>query len=217
MRRAVEQRAHEAGRGIERSIGPDEDLAERPIGAALQVAGGGDALGQRAPAGRDVGEEAAGDHVVGVALGGERQLGVLAHGRDAAGGALGVDDADKGGASLEWGEARADVVGMCARCSLSRPCRQSDDNGAEHGPDGVLAVHLAPKRFRAPGAPKFGSPGGGRSSPGGARRSLSGSRSAPPGRSAALSPRGARRPPSYPQSSCRKPPPTTRSRPCSRA
>lgn len=100
MGRAVEPGAHQARRAVEGDLCPGERLAEAPGAAAAKVAGCADAVAQRRAAGGDVGEELASDHVGGMLLGRPRELRVLAHDREAAGGALRVDDAEERGTAV---------------------------------------------------------------------------------------------------------------------
>jgi hypothetical protein len=97
---AGQPRAHEAVGRVERLLGPGDRLAELPVAATLDVAGGLNAVAEGRAAGGDVLEEASRDHVVGVPLRGTRELRALLDDRETAGRALGVDGADERGTAI---------------------------------------------------------------------------------------------------------------------
>ena len=97
---AVAGRVHPGGhdrlRAGELAGAPGEVLADPPGAAVRQVAGGADALGGLGAVAALVGEVAVGDHVVAVAEGGALQLAVDLQRGQAAVGALGVEEAQRG-------------------------------------------------------------------------------------------------------------------------
>jgi hypothetical protein len=144
VRRAVQPRLDELGRGVQRVLRPGDGLAERPCAAVAHVAGGEHALGQRRAAGGDVGEERARDHVVGVTLSGEGELRALADRGQTARAALGADDAQQRGAAVRWGEGRGDIVAVKAGSRGGGGGEQEERGRREPRADGLLATHGAP-------------------------------------------------------------------------
>ena len=215
MAGAGQPRAHEAVGRVERLLGPGDRLAELPVAAALDVAGGLDAVAERRAAGRDVLEEAPRDHVVGVALRGARELRALAGrpGRPRA--ARSASMAQSSAARRSGGERAVTRSPPCGHAAAEAALARRRGRGAPLRRAPRPRASLPPMRARLP--PAAGRPAvrcGGRSRVAVFRRRRRDRRIAPGGRPAVGGPRRAR---SYAQVSCRKPPPTTASTPCSRA
>ncbi len=137
---AVAGRVHPGGhdrlRAGELAGAPGEVLADAPGAAVRQVAGGADALGGLGAVAALVGEVAVGDHVVAVAEGGLLQLAVDLQRGQAAVGALGVEQAERGhgdggevaavgqhvgvGALVGGADALADVGGEAENARVDR-------------------------------------------------------------------------------------------------
>lgn len=213
MRCAVEPGAHQPCCGVGRLLRPGDRLAELPLGATARVAGERDALAERDTFGRGVREVAPDHHVVGVALGGEGELGVLADQPQPARPALRADHAQQRGTAIGIGERGGEIVGVRAGGLRGRRDDEGDERRCDHYAYRVLAGQGARDAPRPiPG--KCGSAGGVESLASGRRRVMDGVRQA----AQALNGRGrARRPPSYAQTWCRKPPLKIASRPCSKA